>query len=121
MGWVDAVSVAGFACLLATLLLYSAAAMPFQRFVNLPDFVGILGYALRSGVLVGVAGALVVGLGFGRVLSNVVVRVLFTLAFVAGNASFCAMALGGAWPEWTFLPVGICVGAGCLGEHPGSL
>lgn len=116
MGWVDAVSVAGFACLLATLLLYSAAAMPFQRFVNLPDFVGILGYALRSGVLVGVAGALVVGLGFGRVLSNVVVRVLFTLAFVAGNASFCAMALGGAWPEWTFLPVGICVGAGCLGE-----
>ena len=116
MGWVDAVSVAGFACLLATLLLYSAAAMPFQRFVNLPDFVGILGYALRSGVLVGVAGALVVGLGFGSVLSNVVVRVLFTLAFVAGNASFCAMALGGAWSEWTFLPVGICVGVGCLGE-----
>lgn len=116
MGWVDVVSVAGFACLLATLLLYSAAAMPFQRFVNLPDFVGILGYALRSGVLAGVAGALVVGLGFGRVLSHMVARVLFTLAFVAGNASFCAMALGGAWPEWTFLPVGICVGAGCLGE-----
>ena len=62
MGWIAAVSVAGFACLLATLLLYSAAAMPFQRFVNLPDFVGILGYALRSGVLVGVAGALVLSL-----------------------------------------------------------
>ena len=116
MGWVDAVAVAGFACLLATLLLYSAAAMPFQRFVNLPDFVNILGYALRSGVLAGVVGALVVGLGLGRVLSHVVVRVLFTLAFVAGNASFCAMALGGAWPEWTFWPVGICVGMGCLGE-----
>ena len=116
MGWVDAVSVAGFACLLATLLLYSAAAMPFQRFVNLPDFVGILGYALRSGVLAGVAGTLVVGLGLRRVLSHVIVRVLFAFAFVAGNASFCAMALGGAWPEWTFLPVGICAGAGCLGE-----
>ena len=116
MGWVDAVAVAGFACLLATLLLYSAAAMPFQRFVNLPDFVNILGYALRSGVLAGVVGALVVGLGLGRVLSHVAVRVLFTLAFVAGNASFCAMALGGAWPEWTFWPVGICVGVGCLGE-----
>ena len=116
MGWVDAVAVAGFACLLATLLLYSAAAMPFQRFANLPDFVRILGHALRSGVLAGVAGTLVVGLGFGRVLSHVVVRVLFTLAFVVGNASFCAMALGGAWPEWTFWPVGICVGAGCLGE-----
>ena len=116
MGWVDVVSVAGFACLLATLLLYSAAAMPFQRFMNLPDFVGILGYALRSGVLAGVAGALVVGLGFGRVLSHVVVRVFFMLTFVVGNASFCAMALGGAWPEWAFLPVGICVGAGCLGE-----
>lgn len=116
MGWVDAVSVAGFACLLATLLLYSAAAMPFQRFVNLPDFVDVLGYALRSGVLAGVAGTLVVGLGLGRVLSHVVVRVLFTLAFVVGNASFCAMALGGAWPEWTFWPVGICVGVGCLGE-----
>ena len=116
MGWVDAVAVAGFACLLATLLLYSAAAMPFQRFANLPDFVRILGHALRSGVLAGVAGTLVVGLGFGRVLSHVVVRVLFTLAFVVGNASFCAMALGGAWPEWTFWPVGICVGVGCLGE-----
>ena len=116
MGWVDVVSVAGFACLLATLLLYSAAAMPFQRFMNLPDFVGILGYALRSGVLAGVAGALVVGLGFGRVLSHMVVRAFFMLTFVVGNASFCAMALGGAWPEWTFLPVGICVGAGCLGE-----
>ena len=116
MGWVDAVAVAGFACLLATLLLYSAAAMPFQRFANLPDFVRILGHALRSGVLAGVAGTLVVGLGLGRVLSHVVVRVLFTLAFVAGNASFCAMALGGAWPEWTFWPVGICVGVGCLGE-----
>lgn len=116
MGWVDAVSVAGFACLLATLLLYSAAAMPFQRFVNLPDFVDILGHALRSGVLAGVAGTLVVGLGLGRVLSNVVARVLFTLAFVVGNASFCAMALGGAWPEWTFWPMGICVGVGCLGE-----
>ena len=116
MGWVDAVSVAGFACLLATLLLYSAAAMPFQRFANLPDFVGILGHALRSGVLAGVAGTLVVGLGLRRVLSHVVVRVLFAFAFVAGNASFCAMALGGAWPEWTFWPVGICVGVGCLGE-----
>ena len=116
IGWVDAVSVAGFACLLATLLLYSAAAMPFQRFVNLPDFVNILGYALRSGVLAGVVGALVVGLGLCRVLSHVAVRVLFTLAFVAGNASFCVMALGGAWPEWTFWPVGICVGVGCLGE-----
>ena len=116
MGWVDAVSVAGFACLLATLLLYSAAAMPFQRFMNLPDFVGILGYALRSGVLAGVVGALVVGLGLGGVLSHMVMRVFFMLAFVVGNASFCAMALGGAWPEWTFLPVGICVGAGCLGE-----
>ena len=116
MGWVDAVAVAGFACLLATLLLYSAAAMPFQRFANLPDFVNILGYALRSGVLAGVVGALVAGLGLGKVLSHVVVRVLFTLAFVAGNASFCAMALGGAWPEWTFWPVGICVGVGCLGE-----
>ena len=116
VGWVDAVSVAGFACLLATLLLYSAAAMPFQRFANLPDFVGILGCALRSGVLVGVAGTLVVGLGLGGVLSHVVVRVLFTLAFVVGNASFCAMALCGAWPEWTFWPMGICVGVGCLGE-----
>ncbi len=116
MGWVDVVSVAGFACPLATLLLYSAAAMPFQRFANLPDFVGILGYALRSGVLIGVAGTLVVGLGLGRVLSHVVVRVLFTLAFAVGNASFCVMALGGAWPEWTFWPVGICVGVGCLGE-----
>lgn len=116
MGWVDAVSVAGFACLLATLLLYSAAAMPFQRFMNLPDFVGILGYALRSGILAGVAGTLVVGLGLGGVLSHMVVRVFFMLAFVVGNASFCVMALGGAWPEWTFLPVGICVGAGCLGE-----
>lgn len=116
MGWVDAVSVVGFACLLATLLLYSAAAMPFQRFMNLPDFVGILGYALRSGVLAGVAGTLVVGLGLGGVLSHVVVRVFFALAFVVGNASFCAMALSGAWPEWTFWPVGTCVGAGCLGE-----
>ena len=116
MGWVDVVSVAGFACLLATLLLYSAAAMPFQRFMNLPGFVGILGYALRSGILAGVAGTLVVGLGLGGVLSHMVVRVFFMLAFVVGNASFCAMALGGAWPEWTFLPVGICVGAGCLGE-----
>ena len=116
MGWVDAVSVAGFACLLATLLLYSAAAMPFQRFMNLPDFVGILGYALRSGVPAGVAGTLVVGLGLGGVLSHMVARVFFMLTFVVGNASFCAMALGGAWPEWTFLPVGICVGVGCLGE-----
>lgn len=116
MGWVDAVSVVGFACLLATLLLYSAAAMPFQRFMNLPDFVGILGYALRSGVLAGVAGTLVVGLGLGGVLSHVVVRVFFALAFVVGNASFCAMALSGAWPEWTFWPVGTCVGVGCLGE-----
>ena len=116
VGWVDAVSVAGFACLLATLLLYSAAAMPFQRFANLPGFVGILGCALRSGVLVGVAGTLVVGLGLGRVLSHVVARALFTLAFVAGNASFCTMALCGAWPEWTFWPMGICVGVGCLGE-----
>lgn len=116
MGWVDAVAVAGFACLLATLLLYSAAAMPFQRFANLPDFVGILGYALRAGVLVGVAGALVVGLGLGRALSHVATRVFFTLAFVASNASFCAMALCGAWPEWTFWPLGICIGVGCLGE-----
>ena len=116
VGWVDAVSVTGFACLLATLLLYSAAAMPFQRFANLPDFVDILGCALRSGVLVGVAGTLVVGLGLGRVLSHVVTRALFAFAFVTGNASFCAMALGGAWPEWTFWPVGICVGVGCLGE-----
>ena len=116
MGWVDVVAVAGFACLLATLLLYSAAAMPFQRFANLPDFVDILGYALRSGVLVGVAGTLVVGLGLGRVLNHAVTRALFAFAFVVGNASFCAMALGGAWPEWAFWPMGICVGVGCLGE-----
>ena len=116
VGWVDVVAVAGFACLLATLLLYSAAAMPFQRFANLPDFVDILGYALRSGVFVGVAGTLVVGLGLGRVLSHVVTRALFAFAFVVGNASFCAMALGGAWPEWAFWPMGICVGVGCLGE-----
>ena len=116
MGWVDAVSVAGFACLLATLLLYSAAAMPFQRFANLPDFVATLGYALRAGVVAGVVGALAAGLGAGGVLGYAAVRVFFTLAFVVGNASFCTMALGGAWPECTFWPIGICIGVGCLGE-----
>ncbi len=116
MGWVDVAVAAGFACLLATLLLYSAAAMPFQRFANLPDFVAILGYALRAGVVAGVVGALAAGLGAGGILGHGAVRVFFALAFVVGNASFCTMALGGAWPEWTFWPIGICVGVGCLGE-----
>ena len=47
MGTRDVLVAVGFGCLLGTLLIYSAAAMPFQRFESLPQFVGSLGSALR--------------------------------------------------------------------------
>ncbi len=112
----DVAVVAGFACLLATLLIYSAAAMPFQRFEALPDFVVVLRDALRTAAAAGVAGTAVAGLGHADLLRALPVRVACALLFVAGNALFCAMALGGALPEWAFWPVGIALGLGCLGE-----
>lgn len=115
MRLVDAACVVGFACLLCTLLLYSASAMPFQRFASLPDFVTVLGHALRLEVPAAALAGAVALTGLRRWLRIVPVRLAFALALVAGNGSFCAMALGGAWPSWTFWPVGACIAAGCLG------
>lgn len=112
----DVAAVAGFACLLSTLLIYSAAAMPFQRFESLPDFVVVLRNALRTGAVAGVACTLVAGLGHARLLRVLPVRIAFALLFAAGNAAFCSMALWGALPEWAFVPVGIAMGLGCLGQ-----
>ena len=107
---------AGFACLLASMLVYSAAAMPFQRFADLPDFVDALGYALRAAAPLGALAALVCGLGHGDVMRGLPARVALALAFVAGNAGFCAMALAGAGPAWAVRLVGYLAGAGCLGQ-----
>ena len=112
----DVAVAAGFACLLATLLIYSAAAMPFQRFETLPDFVAVLHDALRTAAAAGVAGTLVAGLGHARLLRALPVRVASALLFAAGNAVFCGMALGGALPEWALWPVGVAMGLGCLGQ-----
>ena len=98
------------------MLVYSAAAMPFQRFQGLPSFVDALGYALRAAAPLGALAALACGLGRGGVVRGLPVRVALALAFAAGNGGFCAMALAGAGPAWAIRLVGYLAGAGCLGQ-----
>lgn len=112
----DVAAAAGFACLLATLLVYSAAAMPFQRFAVLPSFVTSLGLGLRAGAVAGGAAAVLVVLGLDRLLRTAAARVVCAAAFVAGNALFCAMALGLAEPGLVADVTGVCIGVGCVGQ-----
>lgn len=116
IGKFDVAAAAGFACLLATLLVYSAAAMPFQRFDALPSFVTALGTGLRAGAVAGSAAAILALFGLDRLLRTAIVRTACTAAFVAGNALFCAMALGLAEPGPLAAPTGLCIGVGCVGQ-----
>ncbi len=113
---VDVAAVVGFACLLSTLLIYSAAAMPFQRFESLPDFVVVLRNALRAGAVAGVVCTAVAALGHASLLRSLPVRIASGLLFAVGNAAFCAMALLGVPPEWVLTLVGAAMGLGCLGQ-----
>ena len=98
------------------MLVYSAAAMPFQRFETLPTFVDVLGNALRAGAPLGALTALACACGFARVVRSLPVRMALGCAFVMGNAAFCAMALFGAGPGWSLVLAGALEGAGCLGQ-----
>ncbi len=110
----DALAVAGFACLLATMLLYSAAAMPFQRFDTLPAFVEVFSCELRTAAAFGLAVAALSCLERMRTLLGArATMVAGTLPYLAGNALFCLMALGtvapGAAPA-----AGVLIGIGCV-------
>ena len=111
----DVLAALGFACLLTAFLVYSASAMPFQRFDTLPGFIPVMGTALRVCAVASLLVALAVAFGAGRLVRSLPVRVVFSVALVAGNAMFCAMALGGAWDAAIFWLVGGCMGVGCIG------
>ena len=112
----DIAATLGFGCLLTSLLIYSASAMPFQRFETLEDFVTILGTALRACAAGGALVCLATALRRTDVLHALPLRAALAVAFVAGNAMFGAMALMGAWPAWTFWVAGWLMGLGCLGS-----
>lgn len=110
----DALAVAGFACLLATMLLYSAAAMPFQRFDTLPSFVGVFSYELRTAAAFGLAVAALSCLrGVRTLLGARATMVAGTLPYLAGNALFCLMALGAVAPG-AAPAAGVLIGIGCV-------
>ena len=111
----DVLAVLGFACLLTALLIYSASAMPFQRFATLPGFISVMGPALRVCAGASLLVALAVAFGAGRFVRSLPARAVFSVALVAGNVMFCAMALAGAWDARTFWYVGGCMGVGCIG------
>lgn len=113
----------GFACLLATMLVYSAAAMPFQRFATLPDLVEVFGTELEVAAAAGLLAAVLAALPRTRgLLRRRAVMVVGGVAFLAGNAAFCALVLGAAGPVGTELPagvlnaVGVAVGVGCVAQ-----
>ena len=110
----DALAVTGFACLLATMLLYSAAAMPFQRFDTLPSFVGVFSYELRTAAAFGLALAALSCLERMRALLGArATMVAGTLPYLAGNALFCLMALGAVAPG-AAPAAGVLIGIGCV-------
>lgn len=110
----DALAVAGFACLLATMLLYSAAAMPFQRFDTLPSFVGVFSYELRTAAAFGLAVAALSCLrGVRTLLGARATMVAGTLPYLAGNALFCLMALGAVAPG-AAPAAGVLIGIGSV-------
>lgn len=115
MGLRDVLAALGFGCLLATLLIYSAAAMPFQRFESLPRFVGSLGSALQVAWIVA---ALVVVVSVAPrlrgLLASVAATVIGGLLYIAGNAMFCAMAVGMCPPDALGAVPGACIGTGCV-------
>lgn len=114
MGTRDVLVAVGFGCLLGTLLIYSAAAMPFQRFESLPQFVGSLGSALRVTWMAAVAAvAFSVVPRLRGLLASTGVSVVGSLLYMAGNAMFCAMATGLCPPDTLGSIPGICIGSGC--------
>ena len=115
-GLLDVAVALGFACLVATMVIYSAAAMPFQRFATLPDFVEVFGYGLRAAAPAGAVAAILPVFGMGRVLGSVPIRVAGAAAYTLGNAGLCRMALVGAGSTPMQLAVGICIGVGCALE-----
>lgn len=116
IGLTDVAVALGFACLVATMAIYSAAAMPFQRFATLPDFVEVFGYGLRAAAPAGVVAAALSAFDMGRVLGSVPVRVAGAAAYTLGNAGLCCMALAGAGSTPMPPVVGICIGVGCVLE-----
>lgn len=90
----DALAMVGFACLIATMLLYSAAAMPFQRFDTLPSFIDVFSYELHAGAAFGMTAAILSCLPQTRnLLGSPLATVTGALSHIAGNILFCLMSL----------------------------
>lgn len=110
----DVLAVVGFACLLATMLLYSAAAMPFQRFATLPSFVGVFSAELRTAAAVGLAVAVVAAVPRMRgLLRAPALAVAGGALYLVGDAWFCLLALGVVEPAALFA-AGACIGVGSV-------
>lgn len=105
----------GFSCFLATMLLYSAAAMPFQRFATLPGFVNAFSVSLQTAAAAGFIMALLcVCKRTRRLLAHRLVCGLGVASYLAGNAMFCTMALFGAGPAGLVCATGCLVGLGSV-------
>ncbi len=114
----DVLATAGFACLLATMLLYSAAAMPFQRFAALPDLVEAFGTTPRAAAALGAAAAIASVLPAMRVkkaLGSRTAMALGAVVYLAGNLWFCLMALDVLPPSGPSA-AGILIGAGDVAQ-----
>lgn len=112
----DVLAVVGFACLLATMLLYSAAAMPFQRFATLPSFTGVFSAELRTAAVVGLAVAVVAAVPRTRGLLRLpALAVAGGALYLVGDAWFCLLALGVVEPVALFA-AGACIGVGSVAQ-----
>ena len=118
----EVVLAVGFACLLATLLVYSAAAMPFQRFAALPQVVDVFGTLLQTAAPAGVIAAVLATLPRTRALLRTRAAGLAGGAlFIAGHAAFCALALAGvaglgAAASPIITATGVLIGIGCVAQ-----
>ena len=121
LGGREAVLAIGSACFLATLLVYSASAMPFQRFATLQAVVDVFGTLLQVSALVGLVAAVLAALPRTRGLLRARwVGVAGGVVFLAGNAAFCALVLGGAptglWGSAAITGTGVLIGVGCVSQ-----
>ena len=118
----DVVLAAGFTCFLTTLFVYSAAAMPFQRFATLPAFEDVFGTMLRAAAPAGLIAAVLAALPRTRSLLRARPAALVGGAlFLVGLAAFCAMVLTGAEglgasASLAIDVTGALIGVGCVAQ-----
>ena len=101
----------GLAAMLATLLVYSGAVTPFQRYDLLRTFIdGFPSVALESAFLAAVV--VLVLSAVGKQIPLWVVNWVGGGLFVIGDLAFCAMAILGSPGDWAPVVDGVACGVG---------